>query len=44
MSDATWRNLAIEALRAAGVKNIAAGFRRNPHYPRRPLALLLGLG
>ncbi|MFI1034541.1 hypothetical protein [Streptomyces sp. NPDC020951] len=25
---ATWRNLAIGALRTAGVKNIAVGFRR----------------
>ncbi|MFF8233536.1 ISAs1 family transposase [Streptomyces caelestis] len=40
---ATWRNLAIGALRAAGAKNIAAGLRRNARDPRRPLALL-GLG
>ncbi|MEV6957591.1 ISAs1 family transposase [Streptomyces sp. NPDC051183] len=40
---ATWRNLAIGALRAAGVNNIAAGLRRNARNPRRPLALL-GLG
>ncbi|MGW3982918.1 ISAs1 family transposase [Streptomyces mirabilis] len=40
---ATWRNLAIGALRTAGVKNIAAGLRRNARDPRRPLALL-GLG
>ncbi|PZH09241.1 ISAs1 family transposase [Streptomyces sp. NTH33] len=37
---ATWRNLAIGALRAAGVKNIAAGLRHNARNPRRPLALL----
>jgi predicted transposase YbfD/YdcC len=37
---ATWRNLAIGALRAAGAKNIAAGLRRNARDPRRPLALL----
>lgn len=36
---ATWRNLAIGVLRTAGVKNIAAGLRRNAH-PRRFLALL----
>ncbi|TRO68214.1 ISAs1 family transposase [Streptomyces sp. IB201691-2A2] len=40
---ATWRNLAIGALRTAGVKNIAAGLRRNARDPRRPLTLL-GLG
>ncbi|WP_405734798.1 ISAs1 family transposase [Streptomyces sp. NBC_01537] len=40
---ATWRNLAIGALHTAGVKNIAAGLRRNARDPRRPLALL-GLG
>ncbi|GAB2901145.1 ISAs1 family transposase [Streptomyces mayteni] len=37
---ATWRNLAIGALRTAGVKNIAAGLRRNARDPRRPLTLL----
>ena len=37
------RNLAIGALRTAGVKNIAAGLRRNARDPRRPFALL-GLG
>ncbi|MEU6655125.1 ISAs1 family transposase [Streptomyces sp. NPDC046900] len=37
---ATWRNLAIGALRTAGVKNISAGLRRNARDPRRPLALL----
>jgi predicted transposase YbfD/YdcC len=40
---ATWRNLAIGALRAAGAKNIAAGLRHNARDPHRPLALL-GLG
>ncbi|MFM9584199.1 ISAs1 family transposase [Streptomyces caniscabiei] len=40
---ATWRNLAIGALRTAGVKNIAAGLRRNARNPHRPLSLL-GLG
>ncbi|WP_315973483.1 ISAs1 family transposase [Streptomyces somaliensis] len=37
---ATWRNLPIGALRAAGAKNIAAGLRHNARDPRRPLALL----
>jgi hypothetical protein len=37
---ATWRNLAIGALRLNGVKNIAAGLRRNARDTRRPLALL----
>ncbi|WP_377274557.1 hypothetical protein [Peterkaempfera sp. SMS 1(5)a] len=37
---ATWRNLAIGALRAADAKNIAAGLRRNARDPRRPPALL----
>ncbi|GCB43895.1 transposase [Streptomyces sp. NL15-2K] len=37
---ATWRNLAIGALRAAGVTNIAAGLRRNARDPHRPLTLL----
>lgn len=37
---ATWRNLAIGALRTAGVKNIAAGLRRNARNPQRPLSLL----
>ncbi|MFJ5779843.1 transposase [Streptomyces sp. NPDC093094] len=40
---ATWRNLASGALRTAGVKNIAAGLRRNARNSHRPLALL-GLG
>nr|WSX72459.1 hypothetical protein OH826_00375 [Streptomyces sp. NBC_00899]WSX81472.1 hypothetical protein OH826_51120 [Streptomyces sp. NBC_00899] len=33
---ATWRNLAIGALRAAGATNIAAGLRRNARDPHRP--------
>ncbi|MET9386193.1 ISAs1 family transposase [Streptomyces sp. NPDC002928] len=37
---ATWRNLAIGALRTAGVKNIAAGLRHNARDPHRPLSLL----
>lgn len=37
---ATWRNLAVGALRLSGVKNIAAGLRRNARDARRPLALL----
>ncbi|MET7729047.1 hypothetical protein [Streptomyces mirabilis] len=40
---ATWRNLAIGALRAAGATNIAAGLRHNARDPRRRLTLL-GLG
>ncbi|MFF3380582.1 hypothetical protein ACFYXF_47500 [Streptomyces sp. NPDC002680] len=40
---ATWRNLAIGALRTAGAKNTAADRRPNARDPRRPLALL-GLG
>ena len=32
---ATWRNLAIGALRTAGTKNIAAGLRHNARDPRR---------
>lgn len=40
---ATWRNLAVGALRLSGVTNIAAGLRRNARDARRPLALL-GLG
>ncbi|MFI9175910.1 hypothetical protein [Streptomyces lincolnensis] len=40
---ATWRCLTIGALRTAGVKNIAAGFRHNARDPRRPLTPL-GLG
>ncbi|RPK79973.1 hypothetical protein EES46_31440 [Streptomyces sp. ADI98-10] len=37
---ATWRNLAIGALRTAGTKNIAAGLRHNARNPHRPLTLL----
>lgn len=37
---ATWRNLAVGALRLSGVKNIVAGLRRNARDARRPLALL----
>lgn len=37
---ATWRNLAIGALKIAGVTNIAAGLRRNARDPLRPLTLL----
>ncbi|WP_308295810.1 ISAs1 family transposase [Streptomyces sp. ISL-96] len=40
---ATWRNLAIGALRLSGATNIAAGLRHNARDSRRPLALL-GLG
>ncbi len=37
---ATWRNLAIGALRLAGARNIATALRHNAREPRRPLALL----
>ncbi|MDX2525270.1 ISAs1 family transposase [Streptomyces europaeiscabiei] len=37
---ATWRNLAVGALRLSGAKNIAAGLRRNTRDARRPLTLL----
>lgn len=37
---ATWRNLAIGALRLAGSTNIAASLRRNARDAGRPLALL----
>ena len=41
---ATWRNLTIGALRLSGIKNIAAGLRRDARRAtrdaRRPLALL----
>jgi hypothetical protein len=40
---ATWRNLAVGAMKLTGVTNLAAGLRRNARDPRRPLALL-GLG
>ncbi|MGP4088320.1 ISAs1 family transposase [Streptomyces sp. KR55] len=37
---ATWRNLAIGALRLAGKSNIAAGLRHNARDANRPLTLL----
>ncbi|MET7718076.1 transposase [Streptomyces sp. NPDC005407] len=37
---ATWRNLAIGALRLAGKSSIAAGLRHNARDASRPLALL----
>lgn len=37
---ATWRNLAIGALRLAGKSSIATGLRRNARDASRPLALL----
>ncbi|GAB7189067.1 ISAs1 family transposase [Kitasatospora sp. Ki12] len=37
---ATWRNLAVGALRLNGVTNMAAGLRRNARDARRPLTLL----
>ncbi|MFG2638954.1 hypothetical protein ACGFX8_35495 [Streptomyces sp. NPDC048362] len=37
---ATWRNLAIGALKLAETTTIAAGLRRNTRDPRRPLAIL----
>ncbi|MFG2556523.1 ISAs1 family transposase [Streptomyces sp. NPDC048581] len=37
---ATWRNLAIGALRIAGTQNVAAALRANSRDPKRPLALL----
>jgi len=37
---ATWRNLAIGALRLAGITNIAASLRHNARDAHRPLALL----
>ncbi|GAA3594863.1 hypothetical protein [Streptomyces osmaniensis] len=37
---ATWRNLAIGALRLAGSINIAASLRHNARDASRPLALL----
>ncbi|MFJ9590553.1 hypothetical protein [Streptomyces acidicola] len=37
---ATWRNLAVGALRRNGAKNIASGRRRNARDARRPLTLL----
>nr|WP_307713740.1 ISAs1 family transposase [Streptomyces sp. V4I23] len=37
---ATWRNLAIGALRLNGTRNIAASLRHNARDPRRPLSIL----
>lgn len=37
---ATWRNLAIGALRLAGTQNVAAALRANSRDPKRPLAQL----
>lgn len=37
---ASWRNLAVGAVRLSGVTNIAAGLRSNARDARRPLALL----
>ncbi|MFI5635128.1 hypothetical protein ACIA8E_38460 [Streptomyces sp. NPDC051664] len=37
---ATWRNLAIGALRLAGESSIVAGFRRNARDAGRPFDLL----
>jgi predicted transposase YbfD/YdcC len=37
---ATWRKVAVGALRLVGVTNIAVGLRRNARDPCRPLALL----
>lgn len=37
---ATWRNLAVGALKPAGTTDSAAGLRRNARDPRRPLASL----
>ncbi|MEU6524118.1 hypothetical protein ABZ892_15180 [Streptomyces sp. NPDC046924] len=37
---ATWRNLALGALRLAGKSGIAAGLRHNARDAGRPLALL----
>jgi hypothetical protein len=37
---ATWRNLAIGALRLAGATNIAAALRHNARKLNHPLALL----
>ncbi|WP_456243142.1 ISAs1 family transposase [Streptomyces europaeiscabiei] len=37
---ATWRNLAIGALKLSGATNIAAALRANARDPNRPLALL----
>ncbi|WP_260463713.1 hypothetical protein [Streptomyces sp. TRM72054] len=37
---ATWRNLAIGALRLAGTPNVTTALRANSRDPKRPLALL----
>ncbi|KAK1176991.1 hypothetical protein B7755_001675 [Streptomyces sp. NBS 14/10] len=37
---ATWRNLAVGALRPNGAKNTTSGRRRNARDARRPLTLL----
>ncbi|WP_330242816.1 MULTISPECIES: hypothetical protein [unclassified Streptomyces] len=37
---ATWRNLAISALRRAGKSSIAAGLRHNARVASQPLTLL----
>ncbi|MFD4764503.1 hypothetical protein ACFWOJ_38590 [Streptomyces sp. NPDC058439] len=37
---ATWRNLAIGALRLSGAPSIAAALRHSARDPERPLALL----
>ncbi|MFF2936279.1 hypothetical protein [Streptomyces mirabilis] len=37
---ATWRNLAIGALRLAGMSSIAVGLRRNARDVSRPFTLL----
>jgi len=37
---ATWRNLAVGALRLAGVHGIASALRHNARDPRRPLTIL----
>jgi hypothetical protein len=37
---ATWRDLAVDALRLDGAKNITSGRRRNARDARRPLTLL----
>ncbi|MET8631627.1 transposase [Streptomyces sp. NPDC004680] len=37
---ASWRNLALGAMRLAGIRNIAAALRHNARDARRPLTLL----
>ncbi|MER6539987.1 hypothetical protein ABT215_40735 [Streptomyces sp900105755] len=39
-TSATWRNLAVGALRLNGAKNIGAGLRLNARDGRRPLTFL----